>query len=455
MSFVSLNTGYTGLLASQVGIETTSHNISNTGTEGYTRQRVDMVSRLPRLTDAGYVGSGVEVTDIRRARDEFLDARVRTGQTVLGAMVANSGLMKRAESVLGEPDNGITVDLDAVFAAFEELALNPDDQPSRITAIAALDSLAARVRRVANGFEALEQDTSANLGFALTEVNDLISQVADLNGAILEASASGATPNDLLDQRDLVLDTLAEKVGANITHLSDGSVRVSLGGLSLVDGVNASALSLDTTTFDITHPSGRVVPPGGEIGGTQAFLQTDLPTAVGELNDFVADLANAFNTQHAAGFYDDTTNGAALFTFTAGQEAETLTLAMTDPDQLAASDTGGTPFPSFNGVNAQAMADLRTSMSALGGTATLSAALRTFVTNLGARTAAADRAATAQGELVGSAELAREAQHGVSLDEEMVLLVQFQRSYQAAARVITTADQALDTLINRTGIVGR
>ena len=455
MSFVSLQTGYTGLIASQVGIETASHNISNSGTDGYTRQRIDSTSRLPRLTNAGYVGTGVEVTDVRRARDEFLDARVRTGQTVLGSMVANSGLMKRAEAVLGEPDNGITVELDAVFAAFEELALNPDDHPSRITAISSLDSLASRIRRVAAGFNALEQDTATNLGLELTEVNDLLAQVADLNGAIIEASATSATPNDLLDQRDLALDSLAHKIGVSITPLTDGSVRVSLGGLSLVDGVNSSALSLDVTTFDVVHPTGRSVPPGGEIGGIQSFLQMGLPTAVAELNAFAIDLQTSFNTQHAAGFYDDTNNGAALFGSTAGVEAETLTLTMTDPDQLAASDSGGTPFPSFNGVNAQAIADLRTTVTALGGTATLGSALRTFVTNLGARTAAADRAATAQSELVGAAELAREAEHGVSLDEEMVLLVQFQRSYQAAARVITSADQALDTLINRTGIVGR
>lgn len=455
MSMQGLNTGYTGLVAARTGIDVSGNNVANADTDGYTRQRAEFRTRNPRLTAEGYIGTGVDTYTVTRARDGFLDSRVRTGQTTLGAMVTNSELMRRAEAVLGEPDFGVTKELDKLFAAFEEIALNPDDNASKVSAITALESLAARVRGIALGFKKLQTDAAENLGSEVDEINAALAEVASLNLAIVEATTPDHQPNDLLDSRDAILDELARKIGTRVIANNNGSVRVSLNGMSLVDNGVVAPVSLNTTTFALTHQTGVGLTAGGEVGGVQNFLTQDIPTMLATLNDFASDLTGALNTQHNTGFYDATNNGADLLAVTAGSEAETLTVVMTNGAQLAASSNGGAPFQAFNGENAQALADLRLLLNAAGGTETLGGSFRTFITETGARTAGLNRAATAQEELVSATELARASSHGVSLDEEMVLLVQFQRTYQAAARIITAVDQALDVLINRTGVVGR
>ncbi|MFV1989704.1 MAG: flagellar hook-associated protein FlgK, partial [Acidimicrobiales bacterium] len=323
MSMQGLNTGYTGVIAAQTAIDVAANNVANVGTDGYTRQRAEFRSRLPRLTQQGFIGTGVDAYDVTRARDGFLDARVRTGQTTLGAMVANSQLMKRAESVLGEPNFGISNELDNLFASFEEVALNPNDNAAKVAAVTAMEAVAARVRGVAVGFKKLQTDSAENLSTEIKAVNAALEEVARLNVAIKDAATSGFQPNDLLDERDVLLDELARKIGSRVIDNGDGSIRVSLNGLALVDGDSSRPLSLNLSTFDITHPTGVSVSPGGEIGGAQNFLTQDVPNLLATLNTFAADLTTAFNTQHNAGFYNATNNGADLFSVTVGSEAET------------------------------------------------------------------------------------------------------------------------------------
>lgn len=447
MGFIGLNTAYSGLVASQIGIDTSSHNVSNSSTPGYTRQRVDQFSRQPLLRSEGFIGQGVEVTDVRRARDEFLDARVRSGFVSLGSMLANSSLLGRAEAVLGEPEEGLTTALTDVFDAFEDLATTPDDRAARVTVIETLEQFAGRSRNLAGALDRLAEDTAENLSYLVDEVNQLLGEVGQVNQAILEAVTSGQTPNDLLDIRDRLLDEVTRKAGVNVIGQGEWGVRVSLNGMALVDGVNVSSLTLDNTTYEVSHPTGVTLSPGGELGGTQQFLQGGLVDLRNDLNTFVGNMVTSLNTQHAAGFSDTGVSGTDLFTVTPGAELMSIAVATTDPDAIAASSADGTPFPALNGINAQTIADLRDGA--------LPSELNTIVTELGARVATSRRAAEAQDELVAAAEQTRDGAHGVSLDEEMVLLVQYQRSYQAAARVLTTVDATLDTLINRTGLVGR
>ncbi|MGF1666992.1 MAG: flagellar basal body rod C-terminal domain-containing protein, partial [Acidimicrobiia bacterium] len=173
------------------------------------------------------------------------------------------------------------------------------------------------------------------------------------------------------------------------------------------------------------------------------------------LNDFAVDVAAAINGVHNGGFTATGAAGGDLLGYDPLAPALTLTRLVTNPADLATAATAGPPYPAFDGAVAQQLADLRTSMSASGGTQSLSDSYRAFVTALGQESAAARTSAETQAGLSSSAELARTSSHGVSVDEEMVSLMEFHRMYEAAARVITTVDQALDTVINRMGVVGR
>jgi flagellar hook-associated protein 1 FlgK len=450
--FVSLNTALSALHAARVRIDTAANNVANASTTGYTRQRVELAPLPPFNSIVGQIGTGVEVVDIIRVRDQFLDNRVRTGQASLSEASVRSDLLGRAELTLSEPDDGITAGLNELWAAFEELALTPTSSAARVATLSTLDQLADRVRSIADGWAQLGQDATLGLTQRVDETNDLLQAVADVNQAIID-SGSAYSPNQLLDRRDALLDSLARTAGASSTVNADGTVVVSLGGVTLVDRVDVSPLTLRPDLQ--VEVGGTPVAAGGEIVGYQRFLTQDLPALQADLDGFAEDLAGALNAQHQAGWVDGTTQGGDLLTYTSGDAARTLTSAITDPSDLAVSSEQGPPFPSFNGVNAQALANLRTSVVASGGTDTIDGSARQLAVDLGAQVAAAERSVDTQTALASAAEVARQSQHGVSLDEELVQLTEAQHAYDAAARLMSAIDEALDTLINHTGIIGR
>jgi flagellar hook-associated protein 1 len=455
MSIRGLNTGYSGLTAARVGIETASNNIANANTEGYTRQRVSFATNLPTSFTFGEIGNGVHIVDIARTRDAFLDDRVRGATSALEALQTRTDLLSRAESTLGEPEFGVSAQLDALWDSFEELSIDPTSRGSQVEVVHRLESVASRIRQITTEVDALGDSTRSAISGRIDEVNALASQVAELNEAINRAGLDG-TPNALYDRRDLAMDRLVALTGARSRIDDDGMAHLSLNGLSLVLGLNSNEISFDATTDTITHDvSGVALTLSGTIGGQQQFLVEDVPAVRTSLSTMASELADAVNTQHILGFSDSGVPGGALFSYSALDPAATLAVIIADPSDLASSDTDGVPFPLHNGENVMRLAELRTSLSASGGTETLGGVARALVADVGSRVATARDSADSQLDLATAARLSRETEHGVSLDEEMVDLMRFQQAYAAAARVITTADAALDILVNRTGLVGR
>ena len=450
----ALYTALSALQAAQAGIDTASHNVTNVSTEGYTRQRVDVRTRRPHTFPYGQVGNGVEIVDITRARDAHLDARVRAGSAALSGLEIRSEVLGRLETVMNEPQAGISTALSNLWSSFEEWSLDPPAGAPRLNVMTALENLTSEIRIVNEGWTATAAHAADELSARVDEVNGLLRQVAELNQAVLESTTQTGTPNDLLDRRDVVLDRLSELAGVTVTPEKHGTVRVSLNGMQLVGADQVSLLSVDTATAVITHDSGVEINASGVLGGYQTVITTDLPAFKAQLDSFVEELAANLNTRHAAGFHE-TGAGGDLLTYTLGNAAETVAVAVTDPSQLASASTAGPPFPAFDATNADNLAALQFDEVAASGTASLDELHRTLVVDVGGATAAASAAAASQAAVQGSADLARLGQHGVSIDEEMVELLHYQRAYEAAARVMTAVDEALEHLINRTGIVGR
>lgn len=476
-NFFSLNTALTGIRAAQVGLDTTSHNIANVNTKGYTRQRVDQASRLPYTSAVGTLGAGVDIAGISRSRNLFLDQRTRAATAEFRSNDALASLLQRAESITGEPENGITAEVNEVWAAFEDLALEPSDLASRRQVIASLDSLTSRVRTIASGWDLLAADTGSRMSVAVDEVNSALTQLAQINRRIPAQGSTEGAPNDLLNERDLLLDKIAGLANVNITINDDQTVTVSLpsgsagsgGSVTLVapasepDQLKVSAAGVMTSVA-----TGFGVRVGGELGGLQQFVRTDLPKLRAELDAFVTSFANTVNGQHAAGFRasdDGTTSqaGGPLLAVHPTRGAAGFTVAITRPEELAtaaAAGAGGGPPAAHDGLNALQLAGLRTKSvtTSAGGTtvsATLDERLREMVVGLARNVSTVTGAADAAESLTTAAEMARQSEHGVSLDEEMVGLVAYQRALEASSRVMSALDQVLDVLINRTGVVGR
>jgi len=452
--FVSLYTAFSGLTAAQAGINTSSHNVANAATPGYTRQQVELASRTPYQQRFGLVGQGVDVAAITRNRITGLDTQFRISSANQGRLDVLGDLLYTTETILGEPGSGMTASMSSLWDAFDGLALDPPNASTRQHVISSLEHLSTTISGIAGRWEIEGQHASGSLATAVEHTNTLLQEVASLNRQILDASTLPSTPNDLLDQRDLVMDELAKVAGVNVSIMDNGAARVSIDGLSLVSDMMVSPLSYDPTSLEISHSSGAVVTVGGELAGYQAYLQSELPNIQDSLNTFARELADAFNAQHAAGYTPDGSMGGDLLSYTIGSEAKSLSVVVTHHSELAAAGSGP-PVAGYDSTNAEALSALRHSLVADGASLTIDDAMRNVVSLVGGLTASTLSAAGSQAALASAAENARMQAHGVSIDEEMVNLITYQRAYEAAARVMTAVDESLDTLINRTGLVGR
>jgi flagellar hook-associated protein 1 FlgK len=440
----SIYTASSGLRAAQARMTTAANNVSNAGSEGYTRQRVGSTqSSMINLGGQVLIGTGVRTGSAERVRDIGADARTRDLAVRAGSDTVAATLTRQLEAVTSEPDNGITVAVTALWASFEDLAGAPNDVAVRRNVVSKLEDVAARINAVEEGMKALAGDVRVKIDQGVTEVRTLMDQLVEINGAIING---GRTPA-LEDARDLLSDKLSRSIGAVTDTQPDGTARVTLAGRGIVDRAGASPLLLDGSgTFPTLR--GTAVPIGGEIGGLVAFITRTFPAAQTELQGTVLQLADALNSQHAAGLRPDGTAGGPLLgpvdgggLFVSGSIVRVL---VTDTDEIAAAGPGG---GAFNGENAAALSSLRR-------TSGVDDRLRAFLTDVGSKVLTSARRATTSEALLATAEAARDSAHGVSLDEEMVSLMSEQKAFEASARVLTATDEMLDTLM-RTGLVGR
>jgi flagellar hook-associated protein 1 len=459
MSFVGLYTGLSGVRAAQAGIDLASNNVANSATPGYTRQRLELRASAPYDSHVGPLGTGVTVAQIGRLRDAFLDVRARSALADHGAAGVRADLLATLEQLTSEPDTGISTRLTALWTAAEGWANDPADPATRRQVMSELDALGQTFRSVAGQWDTLGTDVRHDRDTQVAAANDALTALAEL-----EARLAGTDPtrvgNALLDQRDLLLDDIAALTGATARVGTDGRAVVTLGGVDLLSPAGASRLEVTGGTVTITAPGGAASTLtsdalGGVVGGLTRFLTDDLPAWRGQLDQLAAGIADAVNAVNTSGVTADGGAGGPLFAYDPADPAGSLARVTGDLAALAAATSGAPPAP-HDGSNAAMLAGLRTAAVGVGGTsASIDTHLSNLVTGLAGDVRAARTSAQSTRAVAGAASSARMAEHGVSLDEEMVELVRHQRAMEAAARVMTTVDQALDTLVNRVGIVGR
>ena len=465
-TFSGLNIGLSSLYASRRGLELTGQNVANANTEGYSRQRVRLQGEggpvVPAL-QAAYdgVGNGVTVVDTQRLRDAFLEARSVVERGADGALRARQAAYARLEGVLQEPsESGLQSQLDDFWSGWDDVANSPADSTARSQLLERAGTLAAGLNGAA---ERLEQQWSASreqLVATVAQVNAAADAVADFNKAIASAVQAGDSPNDLMDSRDLVVQQLAEKIGITTRSGPHGTTDVLLGGFALVEGrtsrqvevgggtsLAGAAPAPPATPAPVTVTAGGApLAVGGTTGGLLAELKDVLPPFHAELAQVARQLHDSVNTQHAAGFDRSGAGGTAFFAI----EATTgrIRVQITEPDAVAASAANGNGSGDRGGGNAVAVAELSTRA---GGP---SEVYRKMIVGLGVQAQSANRQVEIQANILAQVDAGREAEAGVNMDEEMSNMLAYQRAYEGAARFVSAIDQALDTLINRTGRVG-
>ncbi len=459
-----LSVARTALTAHQAAIGVVSHNIANATTDGYSRQRAELIPGRPLNTPVGGVGTGVFVADIGRLRDRILDHSYREETSGSGYWNRRASVLGEVEALHGDITTGnLPAALDSFWNAWSDLSNDPTSSTARVVVRQAGEQVVQQLRRLSTGIDRVGAGVALRLGQEVGDINRIATEIGALNVQIVAAEAGGSTAADLRDARDRAIDRLASFANVNVAERSSGSVGVSIAGVNIVDGAEVTRVVANTSGGVWTLRSERGVtfsPVGGSVGAAMDVLNGDLPAAKAQLDTLARSLAEAVNGVHRTGmnaagqtdvlFFDDqgdpTTITAQSLSLSAAVRANAQAIAAGTP----ATDAG-TGLPTYGaGRNdvALALGSLRDAPVASLGGRSIADSYASQVSDLGAEIRAARDAVATHDVLASQAELRRSSVSGVSIDEELVQLIRFQNAYSAAARLVTTADEMLQTILD-------
>jgi flagellar hook-associated protein 1 FlgK len=452
-SYSGLNTALSGLEAAQAAINTTGNNIANANTPGYSRQTVDETERTPLTITTlssitGYgsqVGGGVDITTISRVRDQFLDSSYRDQNSQASGNNTASTLLGQVDAALNEPSgSGLSTALNKFWTAMSGLQNDPTNQGAMSAALGAGQTVAENLNTLSGELSTLESQvtgqyttlTDPTTGPVATDAT----QIAALNVKIAQAQTSGLDANSLLDQRDQLVDDLSQYSNVYVTHQSSGMINVSFGNAATA----ASGGTADATPLV----------NGGTVDLSNNLTDTNLSGSSGTLGSLL-------------GLYDATTGTGKIAGYATTLNNVTNQLVTSVNSAISGADAAGATAPPFFNPTGTTAATIAVNSSLSSSTPPYTAAeagavskltggaadqaYNAFVTKIGSDVSAANSAQKTSQALLSAISNQRQSISGVSLDEEMTNLIQYQQAYQASARVMNAIDQTLSTLIQTVG----
>jgi flagellar hook-associated protein 1 FlgK len=318
-----LNVGTSALLAFQQALNTTGNNISNVNTDGYSRERVNLVTQPALQSSIGSIGNGVQISDIQRLYDDLIAVRVNDATASQTQAGTYNGLASQFDSLLGSSNTGLSPAMLNFFNDVQGVADNPSSTSSRQTMLSDAQALTAQFSFYSTQLSSMQHDINSQLASTVTDINSLASGIADLNRQI---ASSVGSPSDLLDKRDLLIQQLSQDVGVKTVKQDDGSVNVFIGnGQSLVVGTQAQPISIVSNPYDplrseVGYESGGTATvisdqlSGGKLGGLLQARSDVLDPAQNALGRISISLASDFNTQHKLGMDLNGNPGQDFFT---------------------------------------------------------------------------------------------------------------------------------------------
>jgi flagellar hook-associated protein 1 FlgK len=444
----------------QRALDVTGHNIANVNTPGYSRQAVDFRQGEPSFYASGrmWVGSGVEISNVNRIRDMFLEARRRDGESDLNRYRALAGHLDSIQGIFGEPsDRGISTALDKFWDAWSGLASNPADQGARMQVRLAGETLAARIRSTHAELRDLSTQIDQEINSTITEINSLAQQIHDLNGSIRHARAQGGMPNDLLDQRDQLVQRLSGLANITTAQFDDGSIAVYLSQHTLVEPASPPK-GLPFLYDEGQAKIGNADVRSGKLRGLfDAKLKLDGGTvgsttiegAIGMLDRLANGLRTTVNGLHKT-IADPLDVSERFFADVAPGNPQTGAIDF-DLDARIYADhrniLAGNPSKPGDGSIALALSGLRSQSQLFLGSKSFNTYYQETITNLAHEVRFFQSKEDVQASIVDQIDAQQQAVAGVSLDDEMANMLRYQRSYQAAAKMLTIFDQVTEDLI--------
>ena len=363
MSGDILGISVSGLLASQRNLSTTSHNIANANTDGYSRQRVEVTARTPQARANGAIGTGVIVSNVGRVYDDFVAGEVRNNISSSTAFSVNHEYTAQVDNMLSDPNAGLAPALQSFFAAVNTVADDPGSASARQVLVSEANSLSDRFRYLDDRFNTIRQGVNRDMHNIVGEISELAKSIAEINDTIVKArEIGGGSPSDLLDQRDRMVERLSALVSVRVAEQEDGRLNVFIGnGQALVIGSVPSEMVAQNSRYDpdeveIIFKSGNgsesVITrflTGGKLGGLLEFRRGILDASQNELGRIAVGISRTFNDQHRLGmdlnndlgenFFAESDRLAPKVLPHIRNEGDTLLAAkITDIDKLTISD---------------------------------------------------------------------------------------------------------------------
>lgn len=321
-----LGVSSSGAEAAQRALATTSHNIANATTEGYSRQHTDLVTRAPQPRGNGAVGTGVIVDNVSRVYNEFVSDELRVTSTASKSLDKQYEYASQIDTMLSDPDAGLAPAIQNFFSSMNVVANDPSSFSARQVLISEAHSLEDRFKYLDDRFDALRGNVQKDMRNTVNDINNIAKSIADINESIVKASGiAGSTPNDLLDQRDRLLLDLSNEVGVRGQLQDDGRLNVFVGnGQILVNGGQAASLGVVTSAEDASEVeivyknNGTELPStkfmsGGNLGGLLEFKKGVLDVSQNDLGRIAIGISKTFNSQHKLGMDLKNTLGGEFF----------------------------------------------------------------------------------------------------------------------------------------------
>jgi flagellar hook-associated protein 1 FlgK len=476
-----MDVGKRSMMNSQTALQTTGHNIANKGTEGFSRQRVELQTAEPVGSGKVRIGQGSKTAAITRVNNPYLEKQIGNEQAGLGYFNSKHESLTRVEAIYNEQLNkGLNNYVSEFFNTFRELSNNPESLATRTQVKESADLLTKDFKRINNQLTEVQRDIDQQVKVHVFDINEMTTEIAKLNEKIQLVENGGTPANDERDRRDLLIKNLGEKVNIRWAEGQDGMVTITAGNSALlVAGNDAKTLIAQPTSetdtknegsFDIFYQNSDHATPikvtqqltGGSLGGLIEVRDKNIGELLNDVDQMAYSVATTVNAVHARGFDGYNKPGAKFFEVpdVVRHAAASVRLSKEiaeDPIRIAAAAA-----PSGAGDNriATALSRLQfenimgnkdrapAEMAAPGSASTIDEFYNSMVGKVGIQTRRAENSAASQKDIVGQLKNIRESVSGVSLDEETTKLIEYQKAFDASARLIKTADEMFDTVLN-------
>ena len=451
----ALNSGRTSLQTNQKAIEITGLNIANVNTEGYSRQSPNL-NPYPALNFGDFfIGTGVTVGSVARSHDVFLDGQIKDKSSDVGLENSMANPLAELERVIGIGDGSLSDEFDQFFDAWRQLSTNPGGEVERQAVMQRGELISNAFVNIYNETQQVIKNVNSTIVSKVDGVNLRLDEIAQLNNRISSLELSGQDANADRDRRDLLLKQLSESIGATSFETSNGTVSVQLGnGMPLVEGNEAThiqtvysgtevnlELAYDTTQLSLDRTA-----LGGEFRGLYEVRDVTVPDVVNRLDQLAYTFAGEVNAMHQAGTDLNGAVGQDFFVQPAAvtDAASSMQMNLLSTAEIAAGTTGA-PGDNTNALNILQLE--QQTFAGLGGNDTFVSYYGKIASTVGVEAARNRQAQQGYEDSLIQLQNLRDGIDGVSLEDEMINLMQYQKGFEASAKFLSTVDEMMGTLL--------